>query len=516
MPLGRLRIRKREILAAALLLLPPFLLMPLGALWLWQQGRGLWFFALCLIAAMPAGLFVLSRRRTPAAADLGLLAPAEPDWPAREREAFEKVRGIAASAEPLSFASPDAALALARRTVTEVARHYRPDEDNPLASFTMPEGLALVQCVSARLREAVLDMVPLADRLTLAQLIAAQETIGKAMPLAALGRDLYDLYRAVRPVINPAGAALGEARRAIFDAAWDRSKARLQLRLTQLLVLEAGKAAIELYSGRLRRDAAALARLADAEARAGAAPEGATPLPLRILIAGQTNAGKSSLLNALAEDILAPVSPLPGPPGFRSFEATDPEGRRFVFVDAPGLDSAPGLPSADRAIAALSEEATKADIVLWTLAAHRPARAADGEGINRFRAWFQLRPDLNPPPLLAVATHIDQLSPFAEWAPPYDILAAERPKARAIRQAVEAVASELVLDRGMIVPVSLAPGRAPYNIDALRVRIAAILPAARYAQLARTHAAPLERGWWKELGRAIEAGRTLFTPRDGT
>src|SRR5256885_15358609 len=154
-------------------------------------------------------------------------------------------------------------------------------------------------------------MVPLSDRLTLGQLAATHDTIGKAAPLVALGQDFYDIYRMLRPVINPAGAALGEARRLIFDAAWDTGRERLQRKLTQLLVLEGGKAAIELYSGRLRHDEAELDRIAAATAAADVVAI-ETP-PLRILIAGQINAGKSSLLNALARDILAPVSPLPGP-----------------------------------------------------------------------------------------------------------------------------------------------------------------------------------------------------------
>ena len=63
MPRRLLKIRKREITAAFLLLVPPLLLMPLGVVWLWQQGQGLWFFALCLVAAMPAGYFVLRWHR---------------------------------------------------------------------------------------------------------------------------------------------------------------------------------------------------------------------------------------------------------------------------------------------------------------------------------------------------------------------------------------------------------------------------------------------------------------------
>jgi hypothetical protein len=497
-----IRNRWRELVAALLLLLPPVLLIVFGGIWLWQEGQALWFFAVCLLGAMPAAYFLLRWHRETSAPDPAALVTADADWPERERVAFEKVRLFAEAATPLSLQDRDEALALVRRTVETVAVHYRADAANPLAAFTLPEGLLLLHRVSARLRRAVLDMVPLSDRLTLGQLAATHDTIGKAAPLVALGQDLYDIYRLLRPVINPAGAALGEARRLIFDAAWDKGRERLQRKLTQVLVLEVGKSAIELYSGRLKHDEAELDKIAAATAVVGVG-SGETP-PLRILIAGQINAGKSSLLNALARDILAPVSPLPGPPGFRSFAAQDPDGRDFVLVDAPGLDIAPD------AIAALAEEARLADIVLWATAAQQPAREIDARGLKAFREWFAARPEFNRPPVLGVATHIDQLRPFAEWAPPYDIVAADRPKARAIRDAVQAIAQDLDLPPDGIIPVCLAATCDAYNLDVLRARIAASLPEARYAQLARAHAAPGQRSWWREMSRAVQAGRALL------
>lgn len=494
----------REIVAAALLLLPPLLLIPLGAVWLWQRGHGLWFLALCLIAAMPAGFLVLRRRLAPPPPDVTELPGPEPDWPEREREAFEKLQRFATTVPALSLEDREEAFELGRRTIELVARHYRSDAARPLAAFTLPEALLLMQRVAARLRWALLEGFPFSDRLTLAQLLWAYDSMDKAQPFIRVGSNIYDAYRAVRPVVNPAGAAIAEARRLIFDAAWGTGKDYLRRQLTKLFVLEIGKTAIELYSGRLRRDQTELEQIATAVAREGASASDAMPSPLRILIAGQTNAGKSSLLNALARDILAPVSPLPGPPGFQCFEATDPEGGVFVFVDAPGFVASP------QAVASLADEARKADIILWTIAVHQAARAPDAEGIKTLRGWFAARPQLNRPPLLCVATHVDQLRPFAEWDPPYNIAEPDRPKGRAIRAAIEAIAADLEISPGSIVPVSLRPDREPYNLDALRTRIADALPEARYAQLARAHAAAGKISWWKELDRLMLASRTLF------
>jgi len=421
----------------------------------------------------------------------------------RERDAFEKVKRFAEATGPLSLQNREEVLSLARRTIQLVATHYRSDAAMPLATFTIPEALLLVERVSSRLRRAMLDMVPFSDRLTVAQLLWAYDSKNTASSLIKMGGDVYNAYRALRPVINPAGAILSEAQRVIFDAACDQGKDYLARRLTHLLVLEVGKAAIELYSGGLKHTTAELDEIATAAARQGTSSAGELP-PLRILIAGQINAGKSSLLNALAQEVLAPVTPLPGPAGFSCFEGRDPEGKAFVFVDAPGLDA-----SAD-ATAALAEEAKKADIVLWTIAAHQPARDADVQGLKAFGEWFAARPELNRPPLLCVATHVDQLRPFAEWAPPYDIVAADRPKAHAIREAVQAIAIDLGISAGSVVPVSLRPDSDAYNLDALRARIVACLPEARYAQLSRAGITAGKGSWRKEMNRLLLGGRVLF------
>ena len=80
-----------------------------------------------------------------------------------------------------------------------------------------------------------------------------------------------------------------------------------------------------------------------------------------------------------------------------------------------------------------------------------------------------------------------------------------------IRDALHAIASDLDVPVAGIIPVSLAPGREPYNLDVLRARIASSLPEARHAQLARTHAAREGIDWFKEAERLVNAGRSLLS-----
>jgi predicted GTPase len=368
----------------------------------------------------------------------------------------------------------------------------------------MPEALLSLETVARRLRRALLQSVPLSDRLTVTQLLWLPGAWEKAGRLGETAQHLYSLYRMVRPVINPAGSVMAEVRGLIQDELLTSAKATLQGRMTRLLILEVGRAAIELYSGRMKLDPTELTQAATTAARDGELQPATPPAPLRLLLAGQSNAGKSSLVNALAQSIVAHVTPLPGPTGFAIFEAVDPAGQVCVLVDAPGLSTVP------EAIEALVAEAVKADVVLWTISALQAARDVDARGIRAFHAAFERRSDLNRPPLLCVVTHIDQLRPFTEWNPPYDVTNPSGPKARAIRDAMMAIAEDLGMPPRSVVPVSLAPEREVYNIDALRVRISEALPAARHAQLSRTYAQDRRGGWWREVGRLYQGVRTII------
>jgi predicted GTPase len=500
---GLLKAFRRELIAVVLLLVPLLLLIPLGGLWLLERGGTLAFLAVGLACAAIAGLVMLLGKRKPAAAHSEAIeTPA--DWPLREREAFEKIERFSRETPALSFTSQAEAIDLAHRTVDIVARHYRPDAAAPLTAFTMPEALLSLESVARRLRRGLLLAVPLSDRLTVSQLLWLSASVEKAGRLGETAQRIYNLYRIARPVINPAGSVIAEVRGLIQDELLTSAKAGLKNRLTRLLVIEVGRSAVELYSGRMRLDPAELAKAAAALAREGHAKQ-APPPPLRLLIAGQTNAGKSSLINALVRSIVAQVTPLPGPPGFACFEAVDPAGETCILVDAPGLSAAPG------AIEALTAEAAKADAVLWTVSAVQAARETDVGGLRAFRAAFEQRSDLNRPPLLCVVTHIDQLRPFAEWDPPYDVAAPPGPKARSIRNAMDAVASELAIPVASVVPVCLAPDREAYNVDALRVRISESLSAARHAQLSRTYARDTRGGWWRDVARLYHGVRTIIT-----
>ena len=114
---------------------------------------------------------------------------------------------------------------------------------------------------------------------------------------------------------------------------------------------------------------------------------------------------------------------------------------------------------------ATQQAAQQSDLLMLVLHARSPARQADIDLLDGLRAWFGSRLDLKMPPVLAVVTHIDLLSPVLEWAPPYDWQEPSRPKEVQIqRGAAGGARSSSASQLSAAVPACLAEGKV-YGID---------------------------------------------------
>jgi predicted GTPase len=108
--------------------------------------------------------------------------------------------------------------------------------------------------------------------------------------------------------------------------------------------------------------------------------------------------------------------------------------------------------------------------------------------------WFDSKPDLKMPPILAIMTHIDLLSPATEWAPPYDWTKPNRPKEKQIQQAWSALQEQLGQHLADIVPVCTAPGKVYGVQESLLPGLVGFLDEARAVAMLRCLRAEVNTG----------------------
>jgi predicted GTPase len=494
----------RVALLAVALLLPTASLIVLGSLWLWQHGYVLhWAFATCVAVA---GVYYLQRRL------LGPLAPAPQElesqeardpgnqlWTPLQMEAWNDVMALAARVPAERLRSRDDALGLGLETIELVAQRLHAGRREPLLQFTVPEALAVIEQASGGLRDFILRSFPLGDRITVAQVMWLYRW------RAAVGwvEKGYDLWRIVR-LLNPLAAATQELRERFTRQIYEMGRDHLGRRLARAYVREVGRAAIDLYGGNLRVTREQLnAHVSKASRGDLAAAEARAAEPIRILVAGQSGAGKSSLVNALADEVDAAVDAVPTTTAYTAYKLTHEGLPAALIIDSPGIVG----PEQFRR---LIDHADDCDMVLWVSAATRAARELDRAALSAIREHFAGTPHRHRPPMLLVLTHVDTLRPFGEWQPPYDLGSGTRAKAQAIRAAVETAGAELGFAADEVVPVRADIAVAAYNIDALWAKIVELAPEARRAQLLRTLRDVKAASAWSSIwSQAVNAGRVL-------
>lgn len=487
--------------ALAAALLPMFALLPLGAVWLYQQG---WLLTwLLLAAALGSATYGLARwlGRAPAVAteDTGPISGPNPDFSPLDEAAWASVQALARDVDADIIFDRSRLLDTARTTIEAVAQHYHPQTAHPVWHFTLPELFLLSERVSGRLRKVLLEQVPASHLVRVGDAVRLWAYKPLAVRGAQVFRGLNLVWRVTR-LVNPGSALLAEARERLVGAALGDAGAWLKNRGARLWVEEVGRAAIEIYSGRLGIDAAAL--IAADQAPAGISTP-APPGPVRILVAGQTNAGKSSLVNVLLEQRAAGVDALPLTAVAESHQLIREGSTEALLMDSPGLSSA-----AD--IDALVALAWEADALLWVTAGHRADRALDRTALDAIRDRFAAEPRRRQPPLRVVVTHLDRLSPAREWAPPYDLNSPVGAKAQAMRAALDSVAADLAVDPERLLPVRLQNEAQRYNTELLWPAVLADLEDAERARTLRLALRADTRRWRQLLEQARHAGRTLW------
>jgi predicted GTPase len=492
----------RAAIAMVLLSIPYGLLFAAGSIWLFQTHLLLGW-AGCSLAFTAVGWYLLR----------GLWQKAEPprvqpdlSWPPQGMEVWKQVEHLAVEieGEALPLDQPEKLVAVVRRVVDVVARHYHPDAADPWLETPFPHVLRIVELVARDLRQATLEYVPGSHILTIADLRRLQK-------LAGMAHRSYFWYRIASFVINTPAAFLREARDTVFGELKDMSTETARRWAVGYFVRRTGYYAIQLYGSHLALDDA---QPADAILRQSRQDTGEDlkrtraldKEPLRIVVVGQKKSGKSSLINALFGQYRAATDVVPRTDHIEPY-VLDREGlQQAIILDTAGYDVAnPG-----EMLRPLIAHLHGCDIVICVCSAASAAREADRRLLSELRAEFQRNPDRHMPVMITALTHIDRLRPLQEWNPPYRLDPAEGRKAVQIVDAIEAVATDLAVPPADVIPVCLLPERM-YNVEeALAPAMLERLPAAQRVKYVRCLRQQRDEQHWRRLGQqTVAAGRVL-------
>jgi predicted GTPase len=479
----------RELLVAILISAPPLMLVMLGGLWLLQNAWWpYWSLGFIVLTVLP--LYALPAFWKPRAHGVAI-RDTDPQAPSAETAARAELQRLLHQVSADDLATDQAVRQLLLRTINAVAGAYRPqDADERLGEtvthaalgFAVPELLLMTEELTRDLRATLLKRFPVAQHIEL----------GWAMRMVDLQKEYRHWHGFLRLArwVNPATAIVSEVRSLVTARALKALGGPVKAEIAAVLVRETGEAAIKLYSGHYRRK----------RVTQSPPPPAEPPEPLRLLVAGRLNAGKSSLVNALLGiDRLAVGLTHPSRLNIaHTLKGTDTTGD-VILIDSPGVQDPNDL--------AWLGEVRRCHLLLWVIAAHRADLQADRHALEAVRAIAQQDARLSQIPVVLVITHADRLEPMQEWQPPYDPWQGQRPKERMMHDVLEYFCDTLGITRERAVCVALAAEHPAWNLQALWSSVDQALPQARRKQLEQ---ATRRDGWIKIVADSVGSAGGLI------
>ncbi|CDT76920.1 Conserved hypothetical protein; putative GTP binding protein [Vibrio coralliirubri] len=389
------------------------------------------------------------------------------------------------------------------QTGLEVLEFVAKKFDKKSLDFSIPEGLKLFEEVSRRYKLVVREHIPGIEYLKVSYIKAGYEAydkygeLGQKIVKAAIwGNHLKNLYLNPLKVISDLGReqATASMTRGVVDD--------MQYAAKQALLDEVAAVAIDLYSGRFSIEDEALQASDVSELdEQRFAPE---LEPVRIVLVGQTSSGKSSLINALKQELVAEVDVLPSTDTSTVYNAFVDDNDVRV-VDLQGLDGNP------KTEALMLKEMTQADVVLWVLKANQSARDLDKQLKDRFDAFYDDPKNISrkKPIVVSVVNQVDRLKPVDDWQPPYDLENPTSTKAKIIAQALEYNQTLLLPD--IALPLAIAPEKVQFGLDTLRQTLIECIADANNVQRNRQRFEAMKRGTSVkgQLNKAVKVGKKV-------
>jgi predicted GTPase len=502
----------RSLVLSTLIVVPFLAFAAVGGYAIWQSGSFewvWWLFPGCGLAA-----WVLSRvwKPTPPSerAEHQLSEPRH--WTPRDREAAKIVRDYQQRVEAYTteeLTDPHFYLRQGQALAMELARLYRPSAADPLERLTVPEVLAAVRLAVDDVERWMLHSVPGSRMLTIRHWRMLQSA-------PQWMHTLSETAWAASMLLNPTNIVRYFASKWTWDPVTEQLQAELLAVLYLRVMRQVGYYLIEMNSGRLRGGADAY-RAAFAGSvgvrgsKMAAVPEADESPPVAIALVGQVSSGKSSLVNLLTGQTHAAVDILP--------ETREVHRYRFTMGDPPvdiSLLDTPGYGESGASKSQLQQihqALESSDAALLVMDAHSPAREADRLTLEKLHTIYASQPQLKPPPVIGVLTHVDLLPPPLEWTPPYDWRRPDRPKAQSLHDAVEYAIELFGASLRTVVPVcSHSDAARTWGIvEELLPALLEVLEEACSVSLLRAFEKRLDRHRWrmllKQMGRS---GRDLL------
>lgn len=419
--------------------LPCILYVVLGIIALFQTGWLLTLVWILPINWLAAWLIATYWKPTLSQKAKQIDAPHLPEfWGERDQAAMlivEDFRTTIAEVDENALTDPLRYFYDVRDLSRRLASHYHSKkEGEALHPVTVVEILAVVHLAVEDLEAWTQENFPgseIATIGTLSKIPGLTKHVGNLSNLAYFASMIVQPIKLLAyPIYRKSGVVATELRGEIVTTIY------------QKFVQMAGFYLIEMYSGRLKAGSSAykeqFGHLINAVRHAKgdrSKLDQIKPQNLCIAIVGQVNAGKSSLVNHLTREQHAITSIMPETKLVQRHRFHLSESNiQISLLDTPGYsDSLISKESSDEILKGV----LAADIVLMVLAANSPAKQPDVLMLNQVKDFYREQPELKPPRVIGVITHIDLLRPIQEWKPPYNWRSPTTPKEQSIHDSVE-------------------------------------------------------------------------------
>ncbi|PSB04392.1 GTPase family protein [Merismopedia glauca] len=380
--------------------------------------------------------------------------------------------------------------------VASIAQIYHPEVKYPLLNIYVPQAYSLIRGTVDDLDNWMQKLSPALNQVTIAQAYQAYEVYRKLEPSA---RKVLKVWNYAQWVFNPAVALARQASQRYNTEANQQLLGNFSQLLREAALRNLSRQAIALYSGNTLPSAfnkttsqatvTAVRTQSLKEILSQAQPTDiVAQKPVNIVLVGRTGAGKSSTINTLFRSELATVDVLPSTNRLESYHWSSETGDNLTLWDAPGYEQVNREDLRDLVLDYTSE----ADLILLVTPALDPALQMDVDFLEAVKA------EISDLPIITVVTQVDRLRPIREWNPPYDWVLGERPKEKAIREALQ-YRSELLGEwcdsaigrsatRNRILPLVAADAktnRIGWGVEELSLALVQAISPAKQLRLAR-------------------------------